>query len=727
MEFSKKKAFIKLLIYVFVSNILICALMSTPVAASAYGDTKYNIMLVIDRSGSLETNDALENRYEAIKYLFETLPASGNEIGAIVFNSSVVVVSPLKPINSQKEKQEILEAIKANPVQGGTDIGAAILEAAKALIKRGLEQDGNYEPAIILFTDGITDTPDPQRSFSMKDEAISICLANNIQVFGIFLDKDGNIKRDEAVKNKQEVFDIVRGARGIANDPVAPRNSDGSLNDLERRYSEIESPDDITGSFSNLVHLLIDGNAPALAETVPIVKECIIPGFGASELNISVRYHVGVFEKISISIERPDGSIVSQNDGAATISDTFFNAKILDPSPGKWVVRVDRAGDSLVTEGIEVIPDIVISTNVAAVLNMLDNGNGILLNKPVEFVSWLEQGGIKASQNNQLAFYECELTLLNTITGETKEIPMKLGNEGIFVAEGLLGNFGQYIAYAAYTCDRIQFRSQEIVISATNQPPVVKNNPVKVRFGYNILTGNSCKIDLSKHVFDPENGKLSYSILSSDYENTSADGSGLFVYVTGKGVGTIQMAATDEQGATTNFTVELASSNNTWLIAALAIVLIAAGIFVLHAYRGGYINAELRLSIEYSQNQAINEKYEYGSHTIVRLNSFNKPSVSLLEVCLEMANKENTKRDVEKELSALFGSNRNMLASFKFYRVPGFDRNKFIFAGNDGEIARRTLASGLNASVAMVEGEKLKVACQPRSAGGNKRANDYDD
>jgi hypothetical protein len=281
---------------------------------------------------------------------------------------------------------------------------------------------------VILFTDGRTeDINDYSGSYARREQAIQAAVNNGIKVFGVFLNHNGSIT------DNQEVFDIVRQVRSFADDPVVPRQADGTLNNLGRQYSEILNANDIIWSFSDLVHLLTDGNETPQAESVPISKTCLIPGIGVSELNISIRYRSGVLGKITITIELPDLSILGNEstDGIIiTKTDVFFNVKIINPMPGEWKVTVDKASDEFLAEEIEVVTDIIISTDIVAVLDVPTPDGGAVLNKPITFTTWLEQDGLPVQDSTRYSYFDCTLVMVDSVTKEVHELAMQTRGGG---------------------------------------------------------------------------------------------------------------------------------------------------------------------------------------------------------------------------------------------------------------------------------------------------------
>ena len=527
-------------------------------SANIEGDAQYNIELVIDKSTSLDSTDEQKNRYEALRYMFAALPTTGNELGAIVFNNSVDEVAKLQPITSQGQKDALLEQIiERGTKTGGTDIGTSLHVAVNNLIEKQKAQGANhYESMVVLFTDGRTERG-ASDTYAKRDAAIKLARDNNIKVFGVFLNKDG------ADKTNREVFDIVRNVRNRGNDPENPY-TDGKLNVLDGSYSEIQNANDILLSFAKIVEKFVPSIIDSEFHKLPVTRECVIPGTGVTELTIGIRYALGVLEKIKIEIERPDKSIVAHEttkDLIITKTGIFFTAKIINPMPGKWTIRVLPATDEARNEevAVKVAVDWIIPVNVAAKLACEPNG-GIKLHDTISFTSWLEQGGEKVSEDGKYTGYSCALVLSNFDTQEVKEVPLSLNN-GQFTGQTTLDDYAGYTAYVTYSCGDIKFDSEPITLQAKNQSLTVTPNPIKDKHSYNWLFGQAYTVDLSKFVSDPEGGKINYSF-RGDNLGAVLEGSKLSVDTKEDGVITFQLTAEDDQGDPVAFDFELTVKKN---------------------------------------------------------------------------------------------------------------------------------------------------------------------
>ena len=605
--YTKKRnilAGIALTILMLLHNIAAVAASSAPVV----GGKQCNIYLVVDSSGSLTSekdpetsSDPDGHRYNALEYFFSIMPNSvGHEMGASVFSSAPQEVTALEVISSQAEKDAIKAKIEAVRPAGNTDIGAALLQATQALIARQQAQDSadgkHKESWVLLFTDGLTDTGSPAgnaTSEEKRDQAIALALENGIHIAGVFLNDKGSVTKTAAAegKNPQEVFDIVRAGRGQAADPFTPKADDGASNNLDGYFAEIIHAADIAGAFNTLAHTILGGSNPTI-ESVPVDKEQLIPGIGVAELIFSVRYAPDIKDKVLISILSPDPDrkpYFSAGDNVSIKSnDVFYSANVKDPAPGTWYIHVGRGGNTPVTEEIQVIPDILISTDVVAKLEQAPAA--IKKGEPFQVNAWLEKQGERITDNAKYTGYDVSLTLVNPTTQKAAE-PISMGSDGkgTFVASAKVDDFSAYSAYVTFSCgDNISFRSESILLKADNQPPELRNGVsanaegtlVKDTYRFSLFSSGNYTIDLNQLVIDPDGDTaLRYTSVSEDYAVADIpEGSSALTVKTGKtaGIGVIQINAADNDGKSFSFDLELTAKNVTiyWLIGIIGAILL---------------------------------------------------------------------------------------------------------------------------------------------------------
>ncbi|MCL1789667.1 MAG: VWA domain-containing protein, partial [Oscillospiraceae bacterium] len=108
--------------------LLICSFVSVSPVFSDSRPThnRYNIVLVVDSSGSMAFTDPGELRFEAIGKFIALLAERGNTVGTVVFSEEVVLERPMTDVNGIGIKQEIVGEISKNLPQGYTNIGGAL-------------------------------------------------------------------------------------------------------------------------------------------------------------------------------------------------------------------------------------------------------------------------------------------------------------------------------------------------------------------------------------------------------------------------------------------------------------------------------------------------------------------------------------------------------------------------------------------------------------------------
>ena len=153
-----------------VVTVLTAAMLCFPGAALAAPGTseetpstnKYNVVFVIDESGSMLDTDANQLRYEATDLFLGLMSQEGNYVGTVSFDDTIIYSQDMMPVDAPEDKDVISGAIKEHSATNGdTDIGAAMEQAVNML-----KSDGNPDlpSTIILLTDGNTDLDnDPRR------------------------------------------------------------------------------------------------------------------------------------------------------------------------------------------------------------------------------------------------------------------------------------------------------------------------------------------------------------------------------------------------------------------------------------------------------------------------------------------------------------------------------------------------------------------------------------
>ena len=110
---------------------LVCAIiLSLPLPkanAQNFVNNRFNVVVVLDASGSMKNTDPNGLRYEAISQFFGLLAEQGNALGGVVFHTELAAEETLTEITDQSGKDTVMDMLKSIPSNGGwTNTGAGL-------------------------------------------------------------------------------------------------------------------------------------------------------------------------------------------------------------------------------------------------------------------------------------------------------------------------------------------------------------------------------------------------------------------------------------------------------------------------------------------------------------------------------------------------------------------------------------------------------------------------
>ena len=202
---------------------------------------RYNVVLVMDKSGSLRNADGVGTdpdglRFDAMRLFLGLLTETGNNVGTIAFDEAIRYDSGLKAVDSLDDKKELVQAVEALGTSYDTDIGLAVLRAAETL--SGMKDRNGLPCAILLLTDGMTDFSGNPRSWLLYDrseaaaqKALQIAREEGITIHGILLNVDGRAQNGE-----DEIRFYTDGTRG--------------------QIQTVASPEDLTAAFARFYSII---------------------------------------------------------------------------------------------------------------------------------------------------------------------------------------------------------------------------------------------------------------------------------------------------------------------------------------------------------------------------------------------------------------------------------------------------------------------------------------
>ena len=110
-----------------------------------------DIMIIIDKSDSMNWNDPDTETLEATYQILTLSLGTNNRVGFVVYNDTIIAYQGLQVIETQDDIDEIMEELHDIQISRGTDIGLALQTAS-----RQLEMDSYRvgRTAIIFLSDG---------------------------------------------------------------------------------------------------------------------------------------------------------------------------------------------------------------------------------------------------------------------------------------------------------------------------------------------------------------------------------------------------------------------------------------------------------------------------------------------------------------------------------------------------------------------------------------------
>lgn len=568
------------------STVLVLLLTVIPVqqtsAAADFGHAKrWNIMLVVDASGSMDRvhtgkTDPDGLRFEAVGSFLSILQDDGHKIGAIAFDAAegkqdtmegaIAGEYPLTSLDENKNaKDEIMDMLQqTNPNQSGrsTDIGSALLYALNKL-----EAERNSNPcAIFLFTDGKTAVPPAHQAQSDMNRDLAIEKIQNwngeIEICGVYLNADNSASNNPAAMGIKE---IIRQALQVSGED--PRLLGNSYREITDAFSCVASTD----AFLQLLGYSmgdINGQSNGSKEfdaLNPLSDEFVVPGCGVEEVNI--RLHVNSSTKlpdIEMYLIDPEGNKIYSTDSdrvKVDSMDTYYTWKVTNPMPGQWQVLAWVRGGS--DASITYTP--FFSSNIDAKMSIEPTKGQMYMNQDLQIAAWLEAAGVKYTDPSDYVGYTCELNVSKRqpdgsyVQHATVVLPLQNGcfDQTVPVKEyaNYLG-YGTYRVTASFKCNILNISSGYVDVILENNPPVLKQSSVEESVNYGLFQKKEVRFDLSQYFSDPEEDEqgtpLSFSIEQAgncDENGLRLEDTELVVNAKVAGDGDLTIVATDSQGS----------------------------------------------------------------------------------------------------------------------------------------------------------------------------------
>ncbi|MDR3599881.1 MAG: VWA domain-containing protein [Desulfosporosinus sp.] len=329
--------------------ILLGLSVSTQASTTSNAVQHFDIVFVIDDSGSMKQTDPNRLRVEALKRFVDILPKEGDQVGVVTYSTEVLETMSLRDIRSESDKNDIKKFAETKITQNGgwTDTAVGLKQAAAYLDEF---KKVDHKQLIILVTDGANDFGDTGRTKAQSDADLEKVIAKKYPIYTIGLNPEDQ-------KYENYISDIAKRTDAKA---YFPKSAD----DLQAIFYEIQGLMYGTELTLNNVNL-----NPSDYKDV----EIDIPK-GVFEANIQI-IHTAPLESKLIA---PNGDEIDHNMAGFifTTESSYTNIKLSEPEAGKWKLRLKGSKEETVSYSVLFNYDI--TKNAQATQNNSSRFNNIV-------------------------------------------------------------------------------------------------------------------------------------------------------------------------------------------------------------------------------------------------------------------------------------------------------------------------------------------------------------
>ncbi len=517
----------------------------------------FNVMLVVDATGSMRNSDPTGLRYDALKLFLGLLTEKGNNVGAVVFDDKVMLDKKPSAMNKMADKLNLAREIENKGIgKGSTTNIVEALETAVADLK-GMTQQNGLPSVVLLLTDGNDNTLKAEVANKKKEEILTTARNEGISIYSVLLDFDGK-GNPGAISDYSDltggIFTEVSSAEGLSN---AFRNFYVAINNVEYKDTDKKSFD-------------ANGNAEVIFQ---------VPAFGVEEVNI-------VIDKTdpldSIDIVSPSkGYDKFAVESLSMNTRRYKIVKVAAPEGGFWTVKLKG------TPGGYVDVKMMFSCTYTGELQCLykgkvtsdDDSYEYLHNVEYTFDCTVTDPGMTLTTDH---FKTLESHLYIKHIGADEEViemePTKTGYTANYKFEQ-----GAYEAFAVIGLGSFSKRTNTVRINVENKPPVSGDN-IKETIKTGLFHEGKFEFKLSDYFSDPEGKPLDYSFDGKLKDYVRRDGDKIIIDCNGIEKASMTVSAADEFGAETSIHVELTENNVTAKYVITAAAVLAAIIAAIIAY-----------------------------------------------------------------------------------------------------------------------------------------------
>ncbi len=302
-----------------ISIVCIClmmmALILSPIQqAHALINKELDVVLVLDQSGSMKTNDENNLMKEAAK-TFVTMMPSNSRVNVISFNlSRSTWQSGLTTLDSDNTIASATSWIDSIEYTGDTDVGNAVADAVDMF-----DDSDDTVKAILVFSDGRNDFGYDRNaeveSDERLDDALTTAKNNDIQIYCIGY---GDEMADTSDTPYQKLDSIA-------------------IADSDNRITTKTDASSISEYFNTVIAELLGSNV------VEVVNNQIEIADNVKEANINITCDEDI-STIGLTLLDEDGNTVTFDGNSAKLFTYTYSAvmKLYDPYPGIYTIQTTK-------------------------------------------------------------------------------------------------------------------------------------------------------------------------------------------------------------------------------------------------------------------------------------------------------------------------------------------------------------------------------------------------
>lgn len=298
----------RLIIFVAALMLTVSAVLMPAAGVEAEENKELDLVMVLDQSGSMQTNDPNGMMKEAANMLTAMMPAKTSRVGVISFNREQTEVVGLRKLSEAEDVEEIADEVDRIEYEGGTDIGNAIADAVEMF-----DESDDRVHAILVLSDGRNDFGIDKNAEQASDERLYDALVT-------------------AQNQNCQIYCLGFGEEMSNTDDIPYQKLAGIATDADKISTETD-PAKIHKFFLNMLAELTGGK---------ITEGKIVVEPNVKEANIYLSSSKD-FSDVSIALEDPDGNTIGlENSDSLRFYRSNYSAviKLFDPEAGTYNVKV---------------------------------------------------------------------------------------------------------------------------------------------------------------------------------------------------------------------------------------------------------------------------------------------------------------------------------------------------------------------------------------------------